>query len=84
MSHTEENAKAAPTVEEMDWDHIARNLKDVFDQNADAARTASWSSDKRPYWSTMAEVAEALVKVSAEARAARNAGNAAFKLNKKA
>lgn len=65
------------------WDDVGAQLKVAFDTMAKAATNNSYSSDKRPYCDTMAALAEAMVKVSAEARAVReDAEKTGFKIGK--
>lgn len=54
---------------DIDWDDVAVKLKAAFDTMAKVAENQRWDSDRKPYYESMAQIAEALAKTSAEARA---------------
>ena len=58
---------------QIDWDDVARKLKVSFDAMAEAAATNHYKSEKKPYCDSMAALADAMTRVSAEARAHREA-----------
>ncbi len=59
----------------IDWNDIATQLKTAFDISAKVAAVQRWDSERKPYYESMASLAEAMVKVSSEARAAREAAD---------
>lgn len=67
-------------LEALDWDDMAIKLKSAFDAMANSASNATYNSDKRPFCDSMAAIADALVKVSAEARIVREKEQ--FKISK--
>lgn len=81
MSENEEETRACTGVDDIDWDRIAAKLSLAFDNSVKAAEGAYWEQDKHPYYKMMKDMADALVRVSAEARAQRAPGN--FKLGGK-
>lgn len=67
----------------IDWNDIATQLKKAFDTTAKVAADQSWDSNRTPYYENMARIAEAMVKVSSEARAVREAADKDnFKISK--
>lgn len=70
-------------AKQTDWDDISTQLKVAFDTMASVAASRNWDSERGPYYEHMARLAEAMVKVSAEARAVReDAEKTGFKIGK--
>ena len=59
----------------IDWDDIQTKLKDAFDAMARCAAAQTYDSNRQSYSESMARIAEALARTSAEARAQREAAN---------
>lgn len=67
----------------IDWNDVALKLKTAFDTTAKVAAAQSWDSERKPYYENMARLADAMVKVSSEARAVREAADKDnFKISK--